>query len=230
MSRSLRLDLNVSYLNLYVSISMSQSRHLSLSLPLLSRHLSLSLYLSISSLALALSLSLSFSLSPPFSTLALSRCLSALFVCFPLSLFISFFMSQSISISVYIYIYVCLSLSLPDSPDSSSRQEHPILQLLEQAPGLCNEGREVLSKDVVDVLAALLSAHQAWEKRQKTGAGGSDLLLKFRRVTIRGAQPSARLSEEICLSEGSAGVLSEGSAGLFGVLRGSAGFCEAFGG
>ena len=48
------------------------------------------------------------------------------------------------------------------------------------------------------------------------------LLLKFRRVTIRGAQPSARLSEEICggLSEGSAGVspralrgLSEGSAG-----------------
>ena len=52
-------------------------------------------------------------------------------------------------------------------------------------------------------------------------------VLKFRRVTIRGAQPSARLSEEICLSEGSAGVsqraprgLSEGSAGS---LRGSAG-------
>ena len=52
-------------------------------------------------------------------------------------------------------------------------------------------------------------------------------LLKFRRVTIRGAQPSARLSEEICLSEGSAGVsqraprgLSEGSAGS---LWGSAG-------
>ena len=51
--------------------------------------------------------------------------------------------------------------------------------------------------------------------------------LKFRRVTIRGAQPSARLSEEICLSEGSAGVsqralrgLSEGSAGS---LRSSAG-------
>ena len=51
--------------------------------------------------------------------------------------------------------------------------------------------------------------------------------LKFRRVTIRGAQPSARLSEEICLSEGSAGVsqralrgLSEGSAGS---LRGPAG-------
>ena len=44
-------------------------------------------------------------------------------------------------------------------------------------------------------------------------------ILKFWRVTIRGAQPSARLSEEICLSEGSAGVsqrplrgLSEGSA------------------
>ena len=52
-------------------------------------------------------------------------------------------------------------------------------------------------------------------------------ILKFRRVTIRGAQPSARLSEEIRLSEGSAGVspraprgLSEGSAGS---LRGSAG-------
>ena len=41
--------------------------------------------------------------------------------------------------------------------------------------------------------------------------------LKFRRVTIRGAQPSARLSEEICLSEGSAGVSPR-------VLR-SAGFC-----
>ena len=53
------------------------------------------------------------------------------------------------------------------------------------------------------------------------------IILKFRRVTIRGAQPSTRLSEEICLSEGSAGVseraprgLSEGSAGS---LRGSAG-------
>ena len=42
--------------------------------------------------------------------------------------------------------------------------------------------------------------------------------LKFRRVTIRGAQPSARLSEKICLSEGSAGVSPR-------VLRGSAGFC-----
>ena len=57
-------------------------------------------------------------------------------------------------------------------------------------------------------------------------------ILKFQRVTIRGAQPSARLSEEICLSEGSAGVspralrgLSEGSAGS---LRGSAGFSEGF--
>ena len=62
------------------------------------------------------------------------------------------------------------------------------------------------------------------------------LLLNFRRVTIRGAQPSARLSEEICLSEGSAGSLrgfcggfSEGSAGVSPrVLRGSAGFSEGF--
>ena len=51
--------------------------------------------------------------------------------------------------------------------------------------------------------------------------------LKLRRVTMRGAQPSARLSEEICFSEGSTGVfpralrgLSEGSARS---LRGSAG-------
>ena len=36
------------------------------------------------------------------------------------------------------------------------------------------------------------------------------LILKFRRVTIRGAQPSARLSEDICLSEG----FSEASAGV----------------
>ena len=57
-----------------------------------------------------------------------------------------------------------------------------------------------------------------------------NFFLKFRRVTIRGAEPSARLSEEICLSEASAGVseraprgLSEGSAGS---LRGSAGFCR----
>ena len=60
--------------------------------------------------------------------------------------------------------------------------------------------------------------------------------LKYHRVTIRGAQPSTRLSEEICLSEPSAGVsqralrggLSEGSAGLSGVLRGSAEFSEVF--
>ena len=52
-------------------------------------------------------------------------------------------------------------------------------------------------------------------------------VLKSRRVTIRGAQPSARLSKEIYLSEGSPGVSqralrgpSEGSAGS---LRGSAG-------
>ena len=59
-------------------------------------------------------------------------------------------------------------------------------------------------------------------------------ILKFRRVTIRGAQPSARLSEEICLSEGSAGVSQRalrgslrgfcralrGSAGVHGIFRG----------
>ena len=59
------------------------------------------------------------------------------------------------------------------------------------------------------------------------------LLLKFRRVTIRGAQPSARLSEEICLSEGSAGVSQRALRGLCeasaGSLRGSAGFSEVFG-
>ena len=56
---------------------------------------------------------------------------------------------------------------------------------------------------------------------------------KFRRVTIRGAQPSARLSEEICLSKGSAGVSERGlrgvSQGSTGSLRGSAaGFSEVF--
>ena len=45
-------------------------------------------------------------------------------------------------------------------------------------------------------------------------------LLKFRTVTIWGAQPSARLSEEICLSEGSAGVCQRA---LRGSLRGSCG-------
>ena len=67
-------------------------------------------------------------------------------------------------------------------------------------------------------------------------------VLKFRRFTIRGAQPSARLSEEICLSEGSAGVSQRalrgslrgfcgpprGCAGLRRVVRGSAGFSEVF--
>ena len=68
-------------------------------------------------------------------------------------------------------------------------------------------------------------------------AGSQPNSLKCRRVTIRGAQPSARLSEEICLSEGSAGVsprvlqgLSGGSAGLCGVLRGSVIFSRFFGG
>ena len=36
----------------------------------------------------------------------------------------------------------------------------------------------------------------------------------LRRVTIRGAQPSSRPSEEICLSEGSSGV-SQGLSGMF---------------
>ena len=45
---------------------------------------------------------------------------------------------------------------------------------------------------------------------------------KFRRVTIRGAQPSARLSEEIYLSEGSTGVSQRV---LRGSLQGSARFC-----
>ena len=85
-------------------------------------------------------------------------------------------------------------------------------------------------------------AKSTWEIQKTVEKGpfpqiSSDLLkplslLKFRRVTIRGAQPSARLSEEICLSEGSAGVsqraprgLSEGSAGS---LRGSAGVRAIF--
>ena len=70
----------------------------------------------------------------------------------------------------------------------------------------------------------------------------------FRRVTIGRAQPSARLSEEICLSEGSAGVsqralrgsvrasglcggLSEDAAGaLRGLSEGSAGALRPWGG
>ena len=58
---------------------------------------------------------------------------------------------------------------------------------------------------------------------------------------MRGAQPSARLSDEIRLSDGSAGVSlralrgpSNGSAGSLrgfcGALRGSAAFSEVFGG
>ena len=43
--------------------------------------------------------------------------------------------------------------------------------------------------------------------------------LKFRRVTIRGAQPSARLSEEICLSE--VGVSQRALQGLSEVSAGS---------
>ena len=52
-------------------------------------------------------------------------------------------------------------------------------------------------------------------------------VLKFRRVTIRGAQPSARLSEEICPSKGSAGSLRGlcgGSLwGVHGIVRGFSG-------
>ena len=49
-------------------------------------------------------------------------------------------------------------------------------------------------------------------------------ILKFRRVTIRGAQPSARLSEEICLSEGSVGVSQRALRGsLQGLCRVSPG-------
>ena len=63
------------------------------------------------------------------------------------------------------------------------------------------------------------------------------MLLKFWRVTIRGAQPSARLSEEICLSEGSAGVSQRAPGvsprvlrGLCGVVRGPRDFPRFFGG
>ena len=51
-------------------------------------------------------------------------------------------------------------------------------------------------------------------------------ILNFQSVTIRGPQPSARLSKEICLSEGSQGPLQgsagspRGSAGVRGILRG----------
>ena len=62
-------------------------------------------------------------------------------------------------------------------------------------------------------------------------------ILKFRRVTIRGAQPSVRLSEEICLSERSAGVsqralrgLSEGSAGSLQGFSGVRGIFRGFSG
>ena len=58
--------------------------------------------------------------------------------------------------------------------------------------------------------------------------GISEKNLKFRRVTIRGPQPSTRLSEEICLPEGSAGVSQRP---LRGSLRGSArDFPRVFGG
>ena len=66
---------------------------------------------------------------------------------------------------------------------------------------------------------------------------GVGIFPKFRRVTIRGAQPSARLSVEIGLSEGSVGVseraprgLSEGSArSLRGAGGGTRDFPRVFG-
>ena len=55
---------------------------------------------------------------------------------------------------------------------------------------------------------------------------------KVLELSIRGAQPSSRLSEEICLSEGSPGVsprVVRGSLrGFYGALRGSAGFRGIF--
>ena len=48
-------------------------------------------------------------------------------------------------------------------------------------------------------------------------------LLQFRRVTIREAQPSARLAEEICLSEGLEGFLKASAGVSSRRLRGSAG-------
>ena len=50
-------------------------------------------------------------------------------------------------------------------------------------------------------------------------------LLKLRRVTIRGAYPSARLSEAICLSSLCEGLL-ERSAEVCADLQGSMGFSE----
>ena len=57
--------------------------------------------------------------------------------------------------------------------------------------------------------------------------------LKLQRVTIRGPQPSARLSKKICLSEGSGGGSLRGLRGVSPrVLRAlcgvSAGFCGGY--
>ena len=53
-------------------------------------------------------------------------------------------------------------------------------------------------------------------------------ILKFWRVTIRGAQPSARLSEEIWLSEGFQGPLRGSLRGFRGVSVGLCGVCGIF--
>ena len=58
------------------------------------------------------------------------------------------------------------------------------------------------------------------DTERKRERGLQNPFLKFRRVTIRGAQPSARLSEEICLSEGSQGHLRGSLKGFCGVSAG----------
>ena len=68
-----------------------------------------------------------------------------------------------------------------------------------------------------------------WEHSEKKAsseplrARNSNWNVKFRRATIQGAQPSARLSEENCLSERSQGPLTGSLRGFCGV---SAGLCR----
>ena len=71
----------------------------------------------------------------------------------------------------------------------------------------------------------LASSHCVFDASRPVSAKRNSTVLEGTPMkAIRGAQPSARLSEEICLSEGSAGVLSKGSAGsLRRALLGSAG-------
>ena len=66
----------------------------------------------------------------------------------------------------------------------------------------------------------------AWNRtRNRTRTPSEESFLKLRRVTIQGAQPSARLSEEICLSKGSQGPLRGSLRGSAGHPRGSPGVC-----